>query len=310
MKRLILMLAVPGAATLSAQAAPPGAEPRLFSPGVVTIGEATTYRPTFTPDGRTVIYTIEVGDGEYALVQSRRRDDTWGPPEIVPFSGEHSDAEGILSPDGRRMVFASRRPPPGGQPRHDYDLWTVTREGNGWGTPRWLGAQVNSAANELYPALTRDGTLYFSRSGPDGSDLWSARAAGDGYAPAEKLPPPVNTDRREAGVFVSADGDCLVFDSNRAGLGGTDLFVTRRTAGGWTEPAALPAPINSPSQETSAILSPDGATLYFTSNRSSGAQAPSLGSGLRYAGLVERMRLPGRGRTWHIYEMRTPAGVC
>lgn len=291
-----------------AQHAPSAREPRLFAPGVISIGQATTYRPSFTPDVRTVIYTIEVREGEYALVQSERRGDGWGPPGILPFSGRHSDAEAFFSPDGRYLVFASRRPPPGEEAKRDYDLWAVERGDGGWGTPRWLGERINSADNELYPALTGDGTLYFSRSGAEGSDLWFARA-GDGYQPAEKLPAPINTERREAGVFASEDGRCLIFESNRSGLGGTDLFVTHRIPGGWAEPVALPAPINSPAQETSAIISPDGGTLYFTSNRTVPG-APALGSGLRYGDLLARMGLPGGGRTWHIYELVLAAPVC
>jgi len=98
------LLCAVSATALRAQPAPP-----YFAPGVITIAEATTYRPTFTPDGRTVIYSMEVGN-DYVLLESRRVGGRWTPPRVLPFSGRWSDAEAALSPDGATLVFASKRP--------------------------------------------------------------------------------------------------------------------------------------------------------------------------------------------------------
>ncbi|HEX8455242.1 MAG TPA: hypothetical protein VF647_24390 [Longimicrobium sp.] len=275
--------------------------PRFFAPGVVTIPEATTYRPTFSPDGRTAIYSMEVSGG-YVLVETRMRGGRWDAPEVLPFSGRYSDAEGVLSPDGTRFVFASQRPREGTAPRTDYDLWEVTRDPGGrWGTPRLMEG-LATPGHELYPSLTRDGTLYFTRSSPDGSDLWRAAA---GYAAPEPVRE-LNTDRRESGGFVDAEGTVLLFGSNREGtLGGLDLFVSCREGGAWGAARPLPAPINSADQENSPTLSPDGKTLYFTSNRRS-PDAARLGDGARYGDLLRRLREPGNG-LWHTYQIATPA---
>jgi Tol biopolymer transport system component len=297
--RITILLTVLSGGAAHAQDAP-----RFFAPGVVTIPEATTYRPTFSPDGRTAIYSMEVSGG-YVLVETRMRGGRWGPPEVLPFSGRHSDAEGVLSPDGSRFVFASQRPREGATPRSDYDLWEVARDPSGrWGTPR-LMETLATTAHELYPSLTSDGTLYFTRSSPDGSDLWRAAAAGAGYAAPEPVRE-VNTDRRESGVFVNAAGTLLLFASNREGtLGGIDLFVSCREGGAWGAARPLPAPINSADQESSPTLSPDGKTLYFTSNRRS-PHAARLGGGARYGDLLRRLRQPGNG-LWHTYQIATPA---
>lgn len=282
---------------LRAQAVP-------FAPGVITIPEATTYRPTFTPDGRTVIYSMEVGS-DYVLLESRRRGGRWTAPRVLPFSGRWSDAEAALAPDGGRMVFASKRPRAAGQPaRADYDLWIVERSSTGrWGTPRPLD-ELSTPAHELYPSLTRGGTLYFTRASPDGSDLWRAERRGDGFAPPEPVAS-LNTDRREAGGWVDPAERVMIFDSNRAGaMGGTDLFVSCRQGAGWGPPRPLPAPVASEAQETSGVLSPDGRTLYFTSNRLS-PRAAALGEGVTYADLLARLRGIGNGR-WHTYQVPVP----
>jgi hypothetical protein len=51
----IILLSVIFGMSVSAQA-PEKEAPELafFAPGVITVGAATTYRPTFTPDGKTV----------------------------------------------------------------------------------------------------------------------------------------------------------------------------------------------------------------------------------------------------------------
>jgi WD40-like Beta Propeller Repeat len=277
--------------------------PAWFAPGVITIPEATTYRPTFSPDGRTVIYSMEVGS-DYVLLESRREGGRWSAPEVLPFSGRWSDAEGAFSPDGAWLVFASRRPRPGTAPRADYDLWMVERSPDGrWGTPRPLDA-LSTPAHELYPALTRSGTLYFTRSSPEGNDLFRAERRGDGFAPAEPVAA-INTDRREAGVWVDAEERVMLFDSNREGsMGGTDIFLSCRAGGAWGAPRRLPAPVNSEAQETSGVLSPDGRTLYFTSSRRAPGAA-ALGEGVTYAGLLRGMRGLGPGR-WHTYEVPMP----
>jgi Tol biopolymer transport system component len=293
----VLLCAAACATAARAQTAP------YFAPGVITIPEATTYRPTFSPDGRTVIYSMEVGS-DYVLLESRRVGGRWTSPRVLPFSGRWSDAEAALSPDGATLVFASRRPRTGTAPRADYDLWIVERSAaGGWSTPRPLDG-LSTAAHELYPALTRGGTLYFARSSPEGSDLFRAERRGDGYGPAQPVAA-INSDRREAGVWVDADERVMLFDSNRAGsLGGTDIFLSCREGGAWSTPRQLAAPVNSAAQETSGVLSPDGRTLYFTSSRRS-PSAAALGEGVTYEGLLRGMGGLGSGR-WHTYEIPVP----
>jgi hypothetical protein len=69
----------------------PPSIPILFEPGVISIAAATTYRPAFTPDGRIVYYTMEVG-ADYVILVSRFQHGRWTQPEIASFSGKYSDA--------------------------------------------------------------------------------------------------------------------------------------------------------------------------------------------------------------------------
>jgi Tol biopolymer transport system component len=79
-----------------------------------------------------------------------------------------------LGVDGRVIVFYSNRPGGIGLT----DLWMATRRSpnDAWSAPVNLGAPVNSSANELLAALSRDGrTLLFTSTRPGGLggfDIW------------------------------------------------------------------------------------------------------------------------------------------
>lgn len=277
--------------------------PVLFEPGTISIAATTTYRPTFTPDGRTVYYTMEAGD-DYVILVSHFRNGRWMQPEIAPFSGKYSDAEPFLAPDGAKLFFASRRPIEGEKPKKDYDLWTVERLANDrWGAPQHLDGAINTDAHELYPAVTKDGTLYFSRFAPGG--IWRSRNINGRYEPAEKLGAPINADLKEAGAYVSPDNDVMIFEAkNPKGLGGTDFYISYKMNGTWSTPSNLGPPINSSAEETCAMLSPDGRYLFFTSNRKLPNRDVAIGKGLTYAEMLSRLNSPGKGK-WHIYYIAT-----
>ncbi len=83
-----------------------------------------------------------------------------------------------------------------------------------------------------------------------------------------------------------------------------DLFVSCRQGCAWGAARPLPAPINCPDVENSPVLSPDGGTLYFTSNRPS-PRAARLGEVVRYRDLLLGLRESGNG-LWHTYQLPAP----
>jgi|CXWL01.1.fsa_nt_gi hypothetical protein len=68
--------------------------------------------------------------------------------------------------------------------------------------------------------------------------------------------------------MLSPDGTLLVVASTEMpGFGASDLYVLRRTAAGWSDPVNLGSSVNGGYSEFAPSFSPDGATLYFTSER-------------------------------------------
>ena len=161
------------------------------------------------------------------------------------------------------------------------DLYVYKRETNSepWGPGENLGPVVNSASDDWWPSVSRDGLeLYFTSNRPNGSgsnDLWvTKRAARDAlWTEPENLGPEVNSEAHDSRPCLSADGLMLFFDSLRSGgYGKGDLYITRRASRSdpWEEAVNLGPLVNSSANEQVAFISADGSTLYFDSGRTGG----------------------------------------
>ncbi len=253
----------------------------IFAPGVISDANEQ-WRITFTPDGKTAYFASSEKFFPFTrkatIFTSSFADGAWTKPSVAPFSGEFSDIDPFITPDGRSLYFSSIRPVAGAA-RSDIDLWKVERTGQGWGPPIHLGPEVNSPGDELYPSVSADGTIYFA-SGPqfpkpgEHYDIYAAARNGSGFSPRRALGSAVNTvpaagDTRlqaawEFNPEISADGTMLVFTSLRpggAGLG--DLYVSHRTDGNWTPARNLGPLINTALDEYHPTLSRSGQSLYF-----------------------------------------------
>jgi Tol biopolymer transport system component len=254
-------------------------QPELFEPGIISTPDYEL-NAAFTPDGRTLYFTKSTPQfgGLLTIVVSRLRGGKWSTPEVAEFSGQWSDADPFVSPDGRRLFFISNRPVEG-KPKKDNDIWVMEKTAAGWSAPRNLGAPVNSADRELYPTVSRDGTLYFVSSRPGGlggSDIYRARLVNGKYAEPENLGPAINSRFNEGDAYIAPDESYLIFTSTGRpdDLGGGDLYISFREDGVWTPARHLGAGVNSPAREFCPIVSPDGKYLYFTSERGFGDAPP------------------------------------
>ncbi|MBN8472434.1 PD40 domain-containing protein [Corallococcus exiguus] len=240
----------------------------LFAPGEISLEERSEYRLALSADGKTAYYHVDSDTPPYqAIYVTQLRNGHWGPGEVVSFSGTYKDSDPFLSPDGQSLFYSSTRPANGGAERPDTDLWVVHRVRNGWGTPEHLGPLVNSPREELYPSVTRDGTVYFA-SGTFDTDfeMYRVRRQGNHYTAPENLGPAVNSpDSWEYNPWVSPDGRVLVFASlNRpGGYGLGDLYVSFNVAGTWTPAANLGPSVNTEKDEFHPTLSRDLSQLYF-----------------------------------------------
>jgi Tol biopolymer transport system component len=271
---------------------PPGPTPELF------VATALAERDTaWTPDGRSLLYSLFERHHGVIVSREQHADGSWSAPEIAPFSGQHSDLEPFITPDGAWLYFISKRPLPIETEPGDWNIWRAPRTGGSWGDPEPLPAPVNTEHEEFYPSLTASGDLYFTSDRPGGlggEDIWVAERTGDSWAEPVNLGAAVNTSGPEFNALIAPDGSWLIFGAAREGdLGGGDLHVAFRAESGELLPAVnAGAPVNSAALDYCPALSPDGEILFFTSSRvSEGLPAPTT-----YAELEAAMQGPANGR--------------
>lgn len=129
----------------------------------------------------------------------------------------------------------------------------------------------SSAFNCAHPALSADGnTLYFSSDmlgGQGGMDVYSISLLDSTQKPVS-LGKNVNTSGNEVFPFVSVNGELYFASDVIPGLGGLDMFVSRKNAAGvYGTPVNMKAPYNSGADDFGYIASSTGETGYFSSKR-------------------------------------------
>ncbi|QEC53262.1 outer membrane protein OmpA-like peptidoglycan-associated protein [Anseongella ginsenosidimutans] len=258
--------------------------PVAFEP--VNLGETVNsihdeYLPAITVDGSTLVFTRKTQQGE-DFYTSSRSDSTWSRAvflsEVIntPVYNEGAEA---LSADGRTIYFTICAKPGG---MGSCDIYYSRFNGSQWSAPLNLGHPVNSPAWESQPSLSPDGrTLYFAsnRAGTlGGIDLWKSVLQEDGsWSKPVNLGPHINTPWEEQSPFIHPDNKTLYFTSEGwPGMGGKDIFFSRKKDGEWQKAENIGYPINTVKDESSLIISAGGKTAYFASNSLKGLGAYDL----------------------------------
>jgi hypothetical protein len=128
-----------------------------------------------------------------------------------------------------------------------------------WSTPQRLPEPVNSAGNEWFPRLDRDGWLYFGSDRPGGfgkTDIWRARQRRDGGWAVENAGPNINGDGDEYEALPSPDGKWLLLSAD-------GYYRSDRVRSGWAKRVRLGPEINANGSEIGAAFSPTGRSWLF-----------------------------------------------
>ncbi|MEO9871137.1 OmpA family protein [Ekhidna sp.] len=141
-----------------------------------------------------------------------------------------------------------------------------------WTPAESISPRINSSLNEGACAVSADGrTMIFTSC--DGKyslgscDLYITRKVGDNWSKPKNLGKPINSRYWESQPSLSADGKTLYFSSNRTGgLGGRDIWVSKSADGKWSVPINLGGDVNTPKDETTPFIHPNGSDLYFSAN--------------------------------------------
>ena len=125
---------------------------------------------SFSRDGRMMFFTyskpINGKDLGAKIYSSERASGEWSEAQEVKLFADSSITVGhpALNSTGDTLYFVSDAPGGvGGK-----DIWFAELEGDEWINPQPLGPGINTTADEMYPYVHEDGTLYFSSNGQPG----------------------------------------------------------------------------------------------------------------------------------------------
>ena len=169
----------------------------------------------------------------------------------------------VISVDDQSMIFTRNE---SGQE----DFFVSKKTPEGWSEAQPI-TSINTSLNEGAQTMSADGKLFIftacnRQEGLGRCDLfYSRQIEEDKWTKPRNLGRPINSPAWESQPSLSADGKTLYFVSDRAGKGKRDIFVCKRKKRGWTEPVSLSEVINTPENEQSPYIHPDGKTLYFMS---------------------------------------------
>lgn len=231
--------------------------------------------PAPSADGLTLYFSaIEAVESIFFATRATRGNQFAG-AQLLPGVNDPLAADGtpFVSADDRSIFFFSTRADPAAP--GERDLWVATRSGPGeaFSAPS-LVPGVNTGELEHLPRLTPDGlSLMFVSGRPSEnlhSNIWqSSRAT---LSSAFSIPvelPGVNSDTRDEGFWLSADGLTLLFASNRVPEANMDIWVaTRGDVGESFGEAQNLEVVNTDGIEIDPALTLDGFELFFASDRS------------------------------------------
>ena len=162
----------------------------------------------------------------------------------------------------------------------------MSKYGNGlWQKAEKLTSMVNSKKNEAPEGISVDGTQLIIFGNYDESfgrgDLFYTDITKQGWNAPTPFPFPINTGWFDCDAKPTADGNAILFVSDRPGSiggfhrihqiyhgsknGNTDIYISFKTDTGWSLPINLGPIVNTPYAERKPFLHPDMKSLYFSS---------------------------------------------
>ena len=229
----------------------PGGDPQP-----ITAHHRWTGMPSFTADGRSVVYASGIKDDIASL---------WllplaplSPPRLLLRSA-NSSYHPALARRGHRLAFSAGR-------IFRVDTWRLdlTRNFKPAGPPVRLISSTHTDYNAQYSPDGKRIVFHSTRSGA--SEIWVADADGQSPARLTDFHAPITGSPR-----WSPDGQWIVFDSNKEG----QFEVYRvRSSGGTPERLTY-----DPATDGVPSYSRDGRSIYFMSNRSGANQVWKMDAG-------------------------------
>lgn len=198
-------------------------------------------------------------------------------------NSEYNEINPMIAPDGKTLYFARISHPNNTHgTKGSQDIWFTDLDdaSKQWGPAKRMGFPLNKDEYNCAYSITPDGQTMLIK-GQYNNGTYETRGfsvskkTASGWSPPQKIDIPGYTSLSKGQFdcgFMSADGKVLLMAfSEKKNSKEDDLYVSfRQKDGSWTKPMSLGPEINTKFTETTPFLAPDGATLYFSSDRDGG----------------------------------------
>lgn len=229
--------------------------------------------PMFTPDMNEMYFSLYLNnDFPQRIFFTKRKNGIWTKPELASFSGTYQEGGPVISPDGNRIYYYSKRPKSGKTQAKRNIIWFVDRNHNGtWTNPDYIRLNYNDSNIYLPISQTKDSMLIFA-TGINGQHPWEIYA---GKVDENKL---INVTKLGAPYFseeiyastihISSDNSKIFYwkiDMNASPKRST--YISKFVNNEWTKPKKTKPSFNTGGSRFPSI-SPDGKYVFFLSYRS------------------------------------------
>jgi Tol biopolymer transport system component len=253
-------------------------KPELFAGGIVSTKENNEFDITFTSDGKTAFFTRRSGNDKQKLWQTTFEKGSWTNPIKLPFSTDRDETP-FFSPDGKTLYFGSARPIEDRPSKGNFDMniWQVELNNNKWSNPKPLNKNINAVQIEKEEWPSSNENFIFSldnknfiyttmHRGDKVIEVYQTTKEGDQFSQPQKISGLFKNEKSwKYSAVYSPDGQYLLFNSYEAegGVGGEDIFISKKTANGWTQARSIGNLVNTKAEEGSPRFSPDGKYFFF-----------------------------------------------
>lgn len=206
-------------------------------------------------------------------------------------NSKYDDYHPALSLDGKKFMFSSKRlGSTGGEQLVDGQYYSDVYESvwnqatESWSKAKQVEGALNSKGFDDNGAQTADGKgIYLYRNidsenkkfltPTGGGDIYFSKMGTTGRWSAPQIVEGINSATFDGGASITADGNTIYFISSRFGLvagrgaqGGWDIWTAKKQEDGtWGKPVNLGDKINTPYDERTVFIHPNGKTLFFAS---------------------------------------------
>ncbi|WP_298516218.1 hypothetical protein [uncultured Kordia sp.] len=222
---------------------PPGLQPKLFAPDIVSTGKHLEIEGVFAPNMKEFYFTRQV-QGEVPkthIIQYKNKE--WQTIAEEPRTGEVS-----ISTDGNTMYLGN-----------EYKKRTES----GWSAQKSLGSQFKK-----YPIMrltaSNTETYVFDERDTIGTIRYSRLINGKHETP-KAFSEVINTGKWTGHPFIAPDESYIIWDSEReGGYGNSDLYISfRQKDGSWGSAINMGPEINTEFEDAFGSVTPDGKYFFY-----------------------------------------------